>query len=212
MLDELWKWMGEHTPFLLLVSVLVVAAIAITWRASHWVHRIKKTESECEKIEGHLSPKLLSINSSLNTLNGNFNSLVVYLKGKDGAMDTSLFISKSPIQLTDLGVRILDKIGGREFIDNNIEDLIKEMNAQGIKTALDSQTYAPMAVTQLSSTDSFNKIKDYAFKNPYYKEVGENGIDISVPLDMGTITNILGIYLRDKYLERNVHLNPADIP
>jgi hypothetical protein len=127
-------------------------------------------------------------------------------------MDSNLFISKGPIQLSELGERILIAIGGREFIDNNLALLVKEMDIQGIKTALDAQTYAPIIISKISNQDSFNGIKNYAFKNPFYKEKNSSGEEISIPLDMGTITNIMGIYLRDKYLEKHPSLTLADIP
>jgi hypothetical protein len=212
MFDELFKKISEHYPLLLILLCAIVATWIVANRYNHWSNRVKRAEEECKKIDTHLNHQLLTINSSLNTLNGNFNSLVIYLKGKHGEMDASLFISRSPIQLTDLGKLILREIGGQEFIDHNIDELIKEMNILGIKTALDSQTNAPLIITQMSSKDSFNKIKDYAFKHPYYIWKRETGEDISIPLDMGTITNIMGIYLRDKYLEKHPHLNPADIP
>ncbi|MDP1762474.1 MAG: hypothetical protein Q8L07_01220 [Sediminibacterium sp.] len=211
MLDEVLKWVEERYPKLIIIAL----AIIITWVLAkiyyHWVNRLKKAEEECKKIEGHLTPQLASIGSSLNTLNGSFNSLIVYLKSKDGKMETSLFISKSPIQLTDLGKRILAAIGGEDFINKNIDELINSMNDEGIKTALDSQTMAPIVISKISNHNTFNAIKDYAFKNPYYKEILNNE-EIAVPLDMGTISNIMGIYLRDKYLQRHPELNPADIP
>ena len=212
MWSELYSWIGKHYP----LGIFVICIIAITaYVVTHflrWTHRVEKVEDECKKIEGHLKPQLVSINSSLTTLNGSFNSLIVYLKSKDGDMDTSLFKSKSPIQLTELGQRLLITIGVKGFIDDNIERLIKEMDLKGIKTALDSQTFAPIVISEASNWDSFNHIKDYTFKNPYYKEKNKNGQDIGVPLDLGTVTNVMGIYLRDKYLERNPHLNPEDIP
>lgn len=212
MTDEIVKWISAHYPLLFLILCVVVITVIITIRYSNWSHRLKKTEAECEKIEKVLTPQLSSINSSLTTLSGSFNSLIVYLKGRHGEMDTSLFISKSPIQLTELGKRVLEAIGGREFIDNNLSELMNLMDAKGIKTALDSQTYAPVVINQISTQSSFNKIKDYAFKNPYYKEKAPDNSDIDVALDMGTITNIMGIYLRDKYLETHPHLKPEDIP
>lgn len=212
MFEEALKLIVQHSPQLLIIIIAIIA----TWLIAKFFHdslnRLKKVEDECKKIDRHLTPQLDSISSSLTTLNGSFNSLIVYLKSKDGAMETSLFVSKSPIQLTELGKKILTTIGGEDFVNNNIDELITNMDAEGIKTALDCQTYAPIVISKISNHASFNKIKDYAFKNPYYKEKLESGQEISIPLDMGTIANIMGIYLRDKYLERHPELNPADIP
>ena len=217
MFDEIWKIIVTHYP--LIATVIAVAGVCIvtTWKISgkyhHWSTRIQKTEVECAKIDTQLGPQLKTIHSSLNTLNGSFNNLVVYLKAKHGEdMDVSIFITNSPIKLSPLGYRILEEIGGKEFVDNNIELLINEMDLEGIKTALDSQTYSPIIITKMSSIDSFTKVKNYVYNNPFYKEKRTGSNDIVVSLDMGTITNIMGIYLRDKYLERHPELNPEDIP
>jgi hypothetical protein len=163
------------------------------------------------KIDEFIIPQLIHINQSLATLNGSFNNLLVYLKSKDDKMDISFFISKSPIQLTELAERILIEIGGKSFIDNNLYDLMKEMDKKDIKTALDAQTFAPIVLSEVSNWPSFNHIKDYAFQNPY-REKDKNGNDLSVPLDMITITNIMGIYLRNRYLEKHSNLNPSVLP
>ncbi|MDP4252269.1 MAG: hypothetical protein Q8918_19395 [Bacteroidota bacterium] len=126
-------------------------------------------------------------------------------------MDASLFLAQSLIELTELGERVLVAIGGKTFIDNNLQDLMNEMDMQDITTALDSQIYAPIVISQVSNRSSFNPIKDFAFENPYYKEKDSDGNDTaSVRLDMDTIVNIMGIYLRDKYLEKHPHLKPGD--
>jgi len=217
MFDVIIKWLGDHYPQLIYIGIVIFIVSWTTWKMAklyfHWGERLVNAEKECQKIDAHITPQLSEINSSLNTLNGSFNSLIVYLKGKDGNMETSLFVSRSPIQLTDLGKRILTKIGGEDFINRNIDELIKNMDEEGIKTALDSQTYAPIVISKIANHSSFNSIKDYAFKNPYYKEFKEEQQqEITVPLDMGTISNIMGIYLRDQYLARRPELNPDDIP
>lgn len=213
MFDPIWNWLSTHCP----VIIVILLAVSITWYISsvifHWTHRIKNTEKECAKIDAHITPQLITINNSLNTLNGSFNSLVVHLQAKDGTgtFPTQIFISKSPIRLTELGLEILSSIGGKSFVDNNIDLLINKMNTAGIKTALDSQTMAPIIINEISSADSFNDIKNYIYRNPFYKTTIDQK-EVSVPLDMGMVSNIMGIYLRDKYLEKHTHLNPADIP
>ena len=85
------------------------------------------------------------------------------------------------------------------------------MDLIGIKTALDSQTIAPLVITEMSNDTSFNDIKNYIFKNPIFNAEIQ-GKKLFARLDITTVSNILGIYLRDKYLERHPHLNPAYIP
>ena len=66
-------------------------------------------------------------------------------------MDASLFVSKSPIELTELGKKILISIGGRELIDNNLQMLLEELKLYNIRTPLDVQTYSPIVISKYSN-------------------------------------------------------------
>lgn len=236
-----WFSTHYPTFFLILACCAFAISVTaiLSKKYFHWVTRIKNAEGECRKIDDHIVPQLVRINNSIDNLNssvnnlkisfntlkgsvsalngsfnilkGSFNNLVVYLKSKDDKMDASLFLAQSPVELTELGKRVLAAIGGKIFIDNNLHDLLTGMDMQDIKTALDSQIYAPVVISQVSNRSSFNPIKDFAFENPYYKEKDSNGNDTAlVRLAMDTIANIMGIYLRDKYLEKHPYLKPGD--
>lgn len=212
MFEELFKKISERSPLCLLILCIIAGTFYVTNRYHHWRNRVVKAEDECKKIEAQLQPQLNEINNNINSLNNNVNNLVVYLRGKDNNMDTHLFVSKSPIQLTDLGNKILKDIGGKIFIDNNLDELLREMDQHEIRSALDSQIFAPIVIANVSTKDSFKNIKDYIYKTPFYTvDKYQDTADYTVSLDMGTVANIMGIYLRDKYLEKNIHLNPEDI-
>lgn len=212
MFDAPLHYFGEHWPKLTALLCVVAVCIYVTWHMAkkvfHWTARIKGAEDKCDTIDSHIVPKLATISTTLNSLSTSMNSLVVYLKSKDGGMDTSLFVSRSPMQLTPLGEQILKDTGGQDFVDKNLDLLVREMQFQNIKTALDAQNFAPLVISNISTDDMFNHIKDYIFKNPMYKTKNNVGEDVFVPLDMNVITNIMGIYLRNKYLVLNPNLAP----
>ncbi|TWJ01584.1 hypothetical protein JN11_01735 [Mucilaginibacter frigoritolerans] len=212
MFDPILKYLSDHWPKLTamfcVVLVCVLIAIYMTKKILHWMGRVEEAEKKCDTIDSHIVPKLATISTTLNSLSTNINSLVVYLKSKDGGMDTSLFVSRSPVQLTQLGEDILKDTGGKDFVDNNLSMLLNEMQYQNIKTALDAQNFAPLVVSNISTNELFKPIKDYIFKNPQYKTKNTNGDDVFITLDMNVITNVMGIYLRNKYLEVNPDLAP----
>jgi len=211
MWGEVFKWISVHYPLLLALLAVIVLTWTIAKQYYHWKKRIEKNEDECKKIDGQIIPQLTTISTSVTSLNGSFNSLVLHLQAKDGTLPAALFISKSPIRLTDLGIKILNDIGGKSFVDTHLGELIYRMNLREIKTALDSQTIAPFVITEMSNDASFKNIKDYIFRSPIFNAEIE-GKKISVQLDLTTVANIMGIYLRDEYLKLNPHLNPEDIP
>ena len=210
MWEELFRWLDEHYHGL---AVFIAGMGVSTFFVSlyfKWVHRIKRTEEKCVKIDNFVLPKLSTIGDSLLTLNTQFSNLLVYLKSKDEKMDLSTFRSRSPIQLTELGQRILIAVGGKEFIDTHVDELINDMNTYKVKTALDAQIFAPIVVSDHTGHDSFNGIKNYIFNNPFYKEKNTADEESSTALNLSAVSQIMGIYLRDKYLEKHPHLNPEN--
>ena len=196
-MDEVLKYIGEHWPLLLLIIVVAV----ITWKLanhySEWKHRMKHVEGECKKVADEVMPTLKSVESSTKNIAKTINALLVYLKGKDVAFDPSLFQSHSPMTLTDLGKEILTASGGKKFVDDNVDLLISEIRKSEIKSPLDVENIAPIVINVNSALDSFTPVKNFIYNMPVYKSGG-----LSTPLDLGKIAQIIGIYLRDKFLEK----------
>lgn len=212
MWEEIFKFINDHYPVLGGALVLVVGTFYLAGKYFHWTHRVEKTEEDCKKIEGRMYPKLNDISTSIITLNTSFKGLVIHLQAKDITFDAKLFMSNSPIKLTKLGVEILQVIAGDTYVDNNVSALISEMDAQGVKTALDSQIIAPIVISRVSENDNFKHIKDYIFNNPIYNTVDESGAPVSLSLSIKVIAQVMGVYLRDKYLSKHPELNPEAIP
>lgn len=195
------KWfldkLAEHYPFLLCIIVVAIGVTIIVWKASSFYHRLKKIET------GHdgITPQLNEITKSVGSLSSSFNSLVTYLSGKDSTLNASLYVMRSPVQLTDLGTEILQIIGGKKYIDDNSIRLISEIEKQNFKSGLDIENYCKVILMKEFSSDSFVPIKNYMFQHPRY--VKDNN---TVQLDMPTVTNIMGIYLRNKYFEKHPEL------
>lgn len=214
--DKIFEWCSSHYPLITGIVVLIAVTIFITWRISkaynHWAQKIKENENHCSRIDQQIVPKLSEIDSSIRTINTTMSGLMIYLKGKDKGFDSNLFVSRSPIRLTELGHRVLDAIGGKVYVDSNKDELIRRMNEIGISTAFDSQQQAPNVILERFTHDSFKGIKDYMFNNPFYKENGDNNSEISVALDESTVAKLMGIYLRDVYLASRPDLNVEDIP
>jgi hypothetical protein len=196
-MDEILKYIGEHWPLLL----LIIAVAWITWRIaihySDWKHRMKHVEGECKKVSEDVMPTLRNVETSTKNIAKTINALLVYLKGKDVAFDPSLFQSHSPMTLTDLGKEILNVSGGKKFVDDNLDLLIGEIKKSEIKSPLDVENIAPIVINVNSALDSFTPVKNFIYNKPVYKSG-----DLSTPLDLGKIAQIIGIYLRDQFLDK----------
>lgn len=208
-MSELLKWCFEHWPSLTAVVILIGIAIVITYKLTtkyhHWTSKITTSENECLKIDGHIVPRLTTIDTSIINLGSSFDSLLVYLKSKDVTLDPRLIKAFSPIQLTEIGHAILEKSGGKTYVENNLGSLITDMEAQKFKSALDVQNYATIFFIKNFNSDDLITIRNYIYQNPTYKTAdGEIQINISV------INQIMGIYLRDKYFEKHPELKEKE--
>jgi len=215
MWEAIFKFINDNYPVVGLLIIAVSIALYINNKYHHWAGRVKKNEEDCRKIDSVIAPQLTSISGSVSSLNTNFKVLVTHLQSKVTAFDVQLFMSQSPISLTPLGWEVLRVVDGAKYIDDNETELLNEMDLQGVKTALDTQTIAPIVITKISANNNFKHIKDYLFNNPNYKSKDykdKDGQPLVVALDMNKIAHVMGVYLRDKYLRKHPELNPEDIP
>ena len=224
--DFLLGYLKDHWPRITIVLIVIIGliygAVRITMWATSWKHRIKNSEEECKKLNTDIAPRLSAIEHTIsdvegkidmveNTVKGLVKSvdhLLIYLKGKDKKLDTTLFRSFSPIALTEQGEKLFSVLGGKMIIDMYKDDLFAEIEKQSIKTALDVQNYAPIAISNISEREGFNGAKNYIFTNPYYKYKNAEGEDQHLPLDIGTMCSVFGIYLRDEYLKAHPNIAP----
>jgi hypothetical protein len=211
MFDEIYKIIIHHYPWIGLMIAIVVAVIIGTYKTTKLIFRFKKTEEDCKGVKTELTrieTSVEGVKESVNVMNSSLMNLIMYLKTKDKSLDTSLlFIIRSPIQLTEFGHHLLDDIGGKVAIDNNIEELLSKMETQDFKSGLDVQNYASLLImTAFNNDEIFTSVKNYMFANPVYRYNDGEKI-LQCQLDMTTVNTVLGIYLRDKYFEKHPELN-----
>ena len=186
------EWFFHHYPTL--IFLLVGAFIA--WKARGIYNRFTKVETEHNNV-----------NTKLDLISTTLKSLVVFLSIKHKDMNVSLYTVKSPIQLSELGVKVLEEIKGKEYIDKNIDHLISLLEKANLKSALDVENYSQTVLMGEFNSDSFTIVKNYLFNNPIYKE--NDGGEIN--LDIQTVMSIMGIYLRDKYFEKHSELKTESL-
>ena len=227
MLPPIFKWLSENYPLVFLVIVLIGLTIYITTVVNKLLTRFKKVEKTCDskipelqskleigvnlsgvienKIDNHFETTK-ELNTKLLALSKNINVLVTFLTVKHTDLQSGLFQSFSPIQLTELGLEILNTSGGKSYIESHLDALLKEMENQEFKSALDVQSFATSLILKEFDSDDFIHIRNYIFQNPVYRPEGKSDIAINSPV----MNQIIGIYLRDKYFEKHPELKDKD--
>ena len=145
---------------------------------------------------GRFSEKFEVMSDSITKIGNNITKNTFTLKSVTTFLYTTgaeqgLFENNSPTRLTGIGEKVLDKSGGKEYIDNNLTSLIQEMENEKPNTALDVQNFSSSLLFQKIEEESFNKIKNFIYNNPEYEKVH---------ITMAVIINVMAIYLRDQYL------------
>jgi hypothetical protein len=217
-MTELLKWLRENNVAGFFILLLFIAAIFATIYIMKAIARFKKIEGACKNIPDmdnrinigvglseSIERKIDSQSEKFGVLATNITTLIAFLTTKHTDLQSGLFQSFSPIQLTDLGKELLNKSGGQEYIDQNSQNLISLMEKQNFKSALDVQNYANSLLINLFNTDEFVDIRNYIYQNPLFTS-GKNSVQVNWP----NINQVMGIYLRDKYFEKHPELRDAE--
>ena len=75
------------------------------------------------------------------------------------------------------------------------------------KTPYDVEEKAESTIQWSTDNDIFNSIKNYLYYGPEYIELSGVKIEVSI----FQITHVMGLYLRDIYLEKHPDLIPAEM-
>ena len=102
--------------------------------------------------------------------------------------------TKSPVQLTGLGEKLLNESGAKKAVDDNFDELEKKINEKNFKNAYDVQSYISRLVVKIDKRDFMIPVKNFVYKNPNYG---------NVELELVDVQRTMLVYLRDKYLEKH---------
>lgn len=154
------------------------------------IGRLASVETKIDHLEGDIE-EIKSDVKSLHTKVGKLGVAALEMQGifkKAGApIFQPLEISGgSPLKLTPYGEDVVKKVDGYRFIESNKDFLFVLVDKRQPKTAYDVQVYSRKVLEEILDNPIMNVAKSVSYKEP---------------LDIGIILNVLGIILRDKYLE-----------
>lgn len=195
MLDEFGKYLWAHSPGVCVLVSITIIVFILCWKMFRLYGRLEKVEDHCSKIQG-INTDSASVKDQLTKISNSIDKLFVFLNQQHQNFPTELFVSKSPIQLTEFGEKVLVTFEGQSYIDTNLKSLISLMEKENFKSALDVQNFAQSILFSQTQNDGFTPIKNFIFNNPNLV-LGESRIDLTLPLAL----NLMSIYLRNKYFD-----------
>ena len=134
------KW-----PYLALAIVAIVVIVYITIKTYKYHLSIKEAQKLSEESKNKIASlkcqthddNYKSVKESLETLKDMSSSIVTWIMKFDNDMIGTFAKKQSPIVLTNTGEELLEMSSGKKAIDNNLDLLIKELDALNLKTPFD---------------------------------------------------------------------------
>lgn len=191
--ESVIQLLAQAYPGLLILigTGTLIWVVAVRWERFHT--RFKTTEAQCDSIK---KTDLPETNNRLDETISTLDKVMTFLIATHG-IGVNIFKAKSPISLTEIGMQILKLSGGKMYVDERLTELLQEINALHPPTGLDVDKIAYQVLFKRRDTGTLDDVKNFVFQNP---ELRFN--EIKITIEIGLITQIMAVYLRERYLER----------
>ena len=110
---------------------------------------------------------------------------------------------QSPLQNTELGLKLLNESGARKIIDDNYVEFEKRIEARNCSTAYDVQSESSRIIAEAANEPYMKPIKDFVYQHPKFYEL---------PLTLSDAQRVMVVYLRDLFLGKHPAILPDDEP
>jgi hypothetical protein len=209
-MDTVIQFLLENYPLAGIVILLVLITAIAVWKFKDYHHSIKNSEEKiknlpCEQHRDDLL-KVYGLKDIVESTNNIVIDISRWIMKLDSGMIDVLAKKSSPLKITPVGYIVLEKSTGRSIVDNNLEFFINELNKNPLNTSYDVEKFAFDIMLKNMSNEIFNSLKNFIYYSPEVIEITnpENQNDIvKVKISLTILLQIMGLYLRDKYLELN---------
>lgn len=118
--DDIINWVFVHIPT---IGVCIIMMWIAWWTRGRW-HIVRERFSKVERNCVQLDKNQIALNNRLGSIDTKLSTLIIHLSSTK-KIDSNLFRSNSPIELTEVGAKILVEMGGKSYIDTHLDLLIR---------------------------------------------------------------------------------------
>jgi hypothetical protein len=192
----------------------------IFWTVAKWYFiRFKKLELETLKISS-LSDRIVSIESTyrvtdsvnvriektldekilpkLDKAANSLNLLISHLAVNDKNIKIGIFKVESPVQITSIGIQILEFYTALDYLIANEKTLLQIIERINPQNPLDLENETRQLLLDKSTLPEFTSIKHALFNNPVFHFDKEQ---VQIPLTL--LIEIMTIYLRNAFIREH---------
>jgi len=219
-MEPLIRFIEQNFGLSFLVGVIVVGVVisGIVWLTIWAVKLISQHKETASRIDNlpcsHHSSKLDRHDeqfSDTRTLMGEMKGQLDLLVKLSTASRTKPLIlaetdyseKKSPRKLNNNGEILYSDINGEQFLNDNLQYFISEIDKLKPKTALDVENFALAVLRASSDLDMFIPLKSWVYNEPTRTIQRVDGSKVQTVVSMDDVLFILSLPLRDKYLARH---------
>lgn len=216
MIEIVWNWLAQNYPSVFAVLLAIVITWFVCWRYYKFEERLRKCEGHEEdlnQISTRIDDEIKSakeLERKVDSVQQDIAIIKTYLGVKDPKANSILTMKKSPLKLTETGQQVFEIVEGQQFIDENQDLLLKNIEEKQPRTALDVEITAKLVCMDLLNDPIFDRIKNIVYNHPALKIETENGETTDYTFSIADVCYVLSFPLRDLYLEKHPELVQND--
>lgn len=201
-MESVLSWILDNFP---LLGIIIVVAI-VMWFVGRYCFKLEESRKKVNSLPCNDYKKTIDnfqvVKTTVDSINEQVTEISKWIMHFDDNMIDALSRKCSPRVMTKIGRDLFEISSAKKIIDDNIDFLTKEIAEKNPLTAYDVENNALEVLLANLSHPMFNTLKDYIY---YEKEeitlTDENGEDKQVKLSLMSIVRLMGLELRDRYLE-----------
>ncbi|GEM_PF-1754710 len=225
MFERSLQYIIDNYPIIATYVVVIIGTVYVTIYVYKLVHKLNDTKNKVDKLPCNTHHNNISdINVKHNTLIEKIDStnriiedlrnisinkyeaieeLCAWVMKKDKAM-IDVLKKHSPLSMTKVGQIIFEKMPTQKLVDDNIDYLLEEVRKEDPQTAFDVEDISLKVMLRNISHPMYNDLKNYLYYSPETLSVfnPETNTEIEIEVSMTMAMQLMGIYLRDKYLNK----------
>ncbi len=201
-MESVLSWILDNFP---LLGIIIVVAI-VMWFVGRYCFKLEESRKKVNSLPCNDYKKTIDnfqvVKTTVDSINEQVTEISKWIMHFDDNMIDALSRKCSPRVMTKIGRDLFEISSAKKIIDDNIDFLTKEIAEKNPLTAYDVENNALEVLLANLSHPMFNTLKDYIY---YEKEeitlTDENGEYKQVKLSLMSIVRLMGLELRDRYLE-----------
>lgn len=212
-MEAVLNFLLDNAPGVALVLIVGFFAWRLSWRLSKYHSSLEDAKKRIDELPCSSHGDTLSIVSSrlgvLDAIGEQVQEISKWVMKIDPDAIDVLMCKRSPRVMTKIGRRLFEESGASSVLDENLDEYMAELAEFNPQTPFDVEDKSFSVLLGNISDSAFNPIKNYIYYGPESVTMkDEDGNDVEVKLSLLSIIRLMGLELRDKYLDRHPEIVP----